>query len=161
MGFATGCMVEIVSGKPVLQQIGIGSPNYEAGIALVAATAGGSLIGLTQAITKARNGQMSKAEIERYKRFFGLSEEEEEERQKQRTEATPADDVLSMKEPASDIQDARRSMPADRFLGPDDPAEVEEARGSAPADNFLDTTNDIQEARSAEQGVRPCISFAL
>eukprot|EP00898_Chlorokybus_atmophyticus_P001125 jgi/Chlat1/2012/Chrsp158S02304 len=118
MGFLTGLTQEYLTGKPILQQIGLVTPNFYLLITLVLLSGGSTLLASYWTVTRAAGGQMEPLEAARYKRLLGLENEEknlaeEEERLKKLGDFTSPDDFKA-------IADARLNAPADAVLSPTD-----------------------------------------
>lgn len=77
LGFVSSIVVEFVTGKGTLQQIGLSSPSTPVFIALLVVFGGASVFGTARTIQRATNKKMSRSEINRYRDFLGLTKESE------------------------------------------------------------------------------------
>jgi hypothetical protein len=75
MGFATGVTVELVTGKPILQQLGASTPDSGLFTGLALAIGGATLVGTARTLFRLTSGDMTLGELRRYSTFFGLDAE--------------------------------------------------------------------------------------
>lgn len=125
MGFASGLFVELATGKGILKQVGIETPNKGIFILLAVLIGGSTLVGTGSTITKVLTGTMSDDAVADYASFLGLKGERkalkaESDEMKKNGDFTT---IQSMEE----VEEARSSIktPADKFLGQDNIKDIE------------------------------------
>lgn len=75
LGFATGVTVELVNGRPILQQLGIITPDSTIFWSLSAAIGGAMVFSTARTLSRLTSGDMTVGELRRYSFFFGLDVE--------------------------------------------------------------------------------------
>lgn len=148
MGFLTSMVEEGITGRGTLQQIGLYTPDTTllyviSGIALVA-----TLGGLGATLNSARAGKLSLRELQRYRSFLGMRDEEATITAAQRSMkkagdfTTPGDDMGA-------IAAARaQGSAADAFLSPDDAGQLTAAATALRVDGGV---LDLQTSAAADE----------
>lgn len=154
LGFATGSTVELVTGKPTLQQLGVDTPSTEVltvlGLFLGAAT----VFGTARTLFRLQSGDLTLADFKRYANFFGLDAENvaiaEALKRKKQGDFTAADSLAAIEETKAS------GLPADALLmaaqTSDVAAEPAASESAAPAAAPVArmTAEQIEEAYSKE-----------
>jgi len=148
MGFASGLFVELATGKGILKQVGIETPNKGIFILLAVLIGGGTLVGTGTTITKVLTGTMSDESIADYASFLGLKGERkalkaESDEMKKNGDFTS---IQSMEE----VEEARSSIetPADKFLGQDNINDIENTSSAMKSDDPFEQSLNATEIDS-------------
>jgi hypothetical protein len=75
MGFASGVTNELVTGQPILQQLGATTPDGKLFGILATLIGGATLFATARTLFRLTSGEMTLIELRRYSNFFGLSAE--------------------------------------------------------------------------------------
>jgi len=125
-GFAIGLAEEMITGLPILEQIGFATPDDRVFAALAGAMLAGVALGTVDAIRRAEKGTMSRGEFSAYSGFLGADGD-------------------------ADAASAARALKlAGDFTSPDNLADVRNAKvGGTPADAVLAPTDASEALRAA------------
>ena len=75
LGFASGVTGELATGKGILGQLGVDTPDSSVLLTLVVLMGGATAFATARTLFRLTNGTMTVAELRRYSTFFGLSTE--------------------------------------------------------------------------------------
>jgi hypothetical protein len=131
LGFATGSTVELVTGKPTLQQLGLDTPNPEVLTVLAVLMGAATAFGTARTLFRLTSGSMTMADFKRYATFFGLDAENiavaEAKKRKQQGDFTAADSLAAIEETKA------TGLPADALLMASQTADVAAEASAAEA----------------------------
>ncbi|PNH04579.1 hypothetical protein TSOC_009230 [Tetrabaena socialis] len=120
LGFVSSIVVEFVTGKGTLAQVGLPAPSMPLLVAMVAVFGGATVVGSVVTVQQLVTKKMSRTSIDRYRSFLGLTKEDDwmsdttARRMKGKADfTTPGVDTAAIEEVR------REGMPADRFLSVD------------------------------------------
>ena len=148
MGFASGLFVELATGKGILKQVGLESPNKGILILLAVVMGGATLAGTGVTIARAISGTMSKEEIADYATFLGLKGEKKA-LKSESDEMKRGGDFTSIQS-MEEIEEARqlKDTPADKFLSQDNLTEIEKSSNEMKDSDTFAQTADAMEIDS-------------
>lgn len=149
IGFGSGLAVELATGKPILAQLGVATPDENLLTLLLVGASGATAVALARTLQRAANGDLSPTEVVRYKTALGLGEENEAAALKAARELKRQGDFTSP-DNMLDVLEARQTgTAADAVLGGESSADVAEARATLGA-GALAPTDEAAVAQAAD-----------
>lgn len=153
MGFIVSIIEEGITGRGTLQQVGLSTPDNTLLYVICGLATAATLAGTARTLNQARNGNLSKRDLARYRSFLGMKNEARE------IAATAkamklGGDFTSPDSPAA--IDAARSAgtPADAFLSPNDERTLAAASASLKAKGGVFTLDNTAEAAEAAASLK-------
>ena len=147
LGFATGSTVELLTGVPTLQQLGLDTPNSDLFTVLCILLGTATAVGTGRTLYRLQSGDMALKDFKRYAGFFGLDAERVAE--KESSQRKKSGDFTSRDSIAAITEAKEAGSPADALLMASDAAagavQEEAAPVEAPAAPRM-TADEIERA---------------
>ncbi len=168
MGFATGVTVELSTGQPILQQLGLTTPDSTIFTALATAIGGATLFATARTLLRLTGGDMTVGELRRYSNFFGLDAEkiaEKESRERKAggdfTSATDLNAIDAARAAGSPADAALMTADATAVASGAEAAAAAPAAARAPPKSAEDFEREYARGVEVENGRWAMVGFAL
>eukprot|EP00955_Chlamydomonas_euryale_P046547 353445-Chlamydomonas_euryale.AAC.30 len=149
LGFVSSIVVEFVTGRGTLQQVGLPSPSAPMLIGILAIAGGATIAGTVNTALRASGKKMSKSEVSRYKEFLGLNKEDDWKfaamaMKQQGDFTTPGNDMKAVAESKA------AGAPVDSFLSTKEVSEGSAAAAEMKAEEATPSTPTATADRSQQ-----------